>query len=223
MADYGPWTFSETIYDEALRMFRDMFFAADSQSTRRGDRIPWDGYDRFFLIHAGSDLQNDVYGDSPEDLPSFTITTADSEAVIFPDSLRTGPSIGPPSCPSWGRRTATTARSTASSCTSRATTCSASADLYNIDTGFPVVGYWSLMDSGNLRARSCPRARARSTPPACCRPAWTPGSAPTSPTCSVFPEVDYSGAPMALANVERHPDVRRVTLSGDEYLLLENR
>jgi hypothetical protein len=35
--------------------------------------------------------------------------------------------------------------------------------------------------------------------------------------------VDYGGAPTALANVERHPDVRRVTLSSDEFLLLENR
>ena len=38
--------------------------AADSQSVVLGDRIPWDKYDRFVLIHAGSDLQTDVLQDS---------------------------------------------------------------------------------------------------------------------------------------------------------------
>ena len=111
MADYGPWTFSQEIYRAAVHMFRDMFFAADTQSVARGDPIPWRDYDRFILIHAGSDLQSDVRQDSKEDIPSFTLGVADADRVVFPDStLRLGadssdplarycPSTGPRSCP----------------------------------------------------------------------------------------------------------------------------
>ena len=85
MADLGPWEFSTDIYPVAVRMFRQMLFAADSQSTAKNDRIPWGDYDRIVLIHAGSDLQSDVRQDSPEDIPSFTIGVADTDTVIFPD------------------------------------------------------------------------------------------------------------------------------------------
>ena len=36
-----------------------------SQSLIRGDRIPWDSYDRIAFIHAGSDHQSDLANDSP--------------------------------------------------------------------------------------------------------------------------------------------------------------
>src|SRR5204863_1232529 len=71
----------QDIYGAAAHMFHDMFFAADTQSAQAGDRIPWDRYDRFVLIHAGSDLQSDVRQDSKEDVPSFTIGVADTDVV----------------------------------------------------------------------------------------------------------------------------------------------
>src|SRR5262249_16119566 len=83
MADYGPWQFSQDIYPIALDMFHRMLAAADSQSTVLGERIPWDKIDRTVVIHAGSDLQSDVNQDSPEDIPSFTLGVADSEAMVF--------------------------------------------------------------------------------------------------------------------------------------------
>src|SRR5207247_2538417 len=81
MADFGPWQFSrgEDVYRAAVRMFRAMFFAADSQARQRGEPIPWDRYDRFMIIHAGGDLQSDLRQDSPEDIPSFTVGLGDTD------------------------------------------------------------------------------------------------------------------------------------------------
>jgi M6 family metalloprotease-like protein len=222
MADYGPWTFSQTIYGEALRMFRDMFFAADSQSTLRGDRIPWDSYDRFYLVHAGSDLQNDVFGDSPEDLPSFTITTADSEAVIFPDSLNL-PIDRATILPELGAQDGYYGAINGVIVHESGHNLFGLADLYDVETGYPVVGYWSLMDSGNLLGSLVQTSQGEIYATGLLPPSVDPWQRAFLTDALGFPEVDYGGAPMAIADVERHPDVRRVTLSGDEYLLLENR
>src|SRR5205823_4859907 len=86
MADFGPWRFGSSIFRAAVTMMRTCFFAADSQSIARGVRIPWAKYDRFDIIHAGSDLQSDIRADSKEDIPSFTMFVDDTDRVIFPDS-----------------------------------------------------------------------------------------------------------------------------------------
>ena len=87
MADFGPWAFGNSIYRAAVAYVRSAFFAADSQSqTVYHDRIPWDQYDRFMIIHAGSDLQRDIKQDSPEDIPTFTIGLGNRDVVVFPDS-----------------------------------------------------------------------------------------------------------------------------------------
>src|SRR5262249_30608844 len=86
MADLGPWRVGNRIFRSSVKMMRDCFFAADSQSIARGDRIPWEKYDRFDVIHAGSDLQSDIRQDSKEDIPSFTLFVDDTDRVIFPDS-----------------------------------------------------------------------------------------------------------------------------------------
>lgn len=222
MADYGPWTFSQTIYDEALRMFREMFFAADSQSTLLGDRIPWDSYDRFYLIHAGSDLQNDVLGDSPSDLPSFTITTADSEAVIFPDSLNL-PIDRAAILPELGAQDGYFGAINGVIVHESGHNLFGLGDLYDVSTGWPVVGYWSLMDSGNLLGSRVQTSQGEIYATGLLPPSVDPWQRAFLTDVLAFAEVDYGGAPTALANVQRHPDVRRVTLSSDEFLLLENR
>lgn len=222
MADYGPWTFDQTIYDEALRMFRDMFFAADSQSTLRSDRVPWDSYDRFYLVHAGSDLQNDVYGDSPEDLPSFTITTADSEAVVFPDSLNL-PIDRATIVPELGAQDGYYGAINGVIVHESGHNLFGLGDLYDTATGYPVVGYWSLMDSGNLLGSLVQTSQGEIYATGLLPPSVDPWQRAFLTDVLAFPEVDYDGGPMAIADVQRHPDVRRVTLSSDEYLLLENR
>lgn len=237
MADYGPWTFGQEIYGAAVRMFRDMFFAADTQSVERGDAIPWRDYDRFVLIHAGSDLQSDVRQDSKEDIPSFTIGVADSDRVVFRDSTICDPDADPEDplaryCPIdramivpesaaqdgyYGAINGVLAHEAGHNLLGLA-------DLYNVDTGYPVVGYWSLMDSGNLLGslvtlKDGTEIYATGLLP----PSLDPWQRAFTTDSLTFPEVDYGGGSIALENSARHPDVRRVTLSGDEYLLLENR
>jgi len=222
MADYGPWTFSQTIYAEALRMFRDMFFAADSQSARRGDRIPWDQYDRFYLIHAGGDMQNDVLKDSPQDLPSFTITVADSEAVIFPDSLNR-PISRATIIPELGAQDGYYGALNGVIAHESGHNLFGLTDLYDVKTGYPVVGYWSLMDSGNLLGSRVQTSQGQIYATGLLPPSVDAWQRAFVTDVLDFPEVDYGGATTEIWNVERNPDVRRVTLSADEYLLLEDR
>ena len=223
MADFGPWQFSQEIYRAAVDMFRTMLFAADSQSTAQDDRIPWDSYDRYVIIHAGSDLQNDVRQDSKEDIPSFTIGVADTDMVIFPDSTNRPidrASIIPESIAQDGYYGAINGVLTHES----GHNLLGLADLYNVDTGYPVVGYWSLMDSGNLLgSRVMLEDGTEIFATGLLPPSVDPWQRFYVTDALAFPEVDYGGAPTALANSERYPDVRRVTLSSDEYLLLENR
>lgn len=223
MADFGPWTFSQDIYPAALHMFRTMLFAADSQSIVRGDRIPWDSYDRIVLIHAGSDLQSDLRQDSPEDIPSFTIGVDDSDSVIFgPDSTNIPidrASIIPETNNQDGFYGAINGV--------LAHECGhlifGFFDVYSISSGLPVVGYWSLMDSGNLvgaRVELLDGSEIFAT--GLLPPSIDPWHRRYTTDVLDPPEVDY-GAVIPLENSERHPDMRRVTLSSDEYLLLENR
>src|SRR5258705_11768539 len=86
MADFGPWRFSQDICGQAVGMMRTFFFAADSQATRSGNPIPWDRYQGFMLVHAGSDFQSDLRGDREFDIPSLTLGVGDTDAIGFPRS-----------------------------------------------------------------------------------------------------------------------------------------
>ena len=165
MADFGPWAFTRDIYPQAVEMTRTFLFAADSQAFLRGQAIPWDTYDRVALIHAGSDFQNDVRQDSPSDIPSFTIGLGDSDRVFFhfgaydTTGLNCDPSDPNTSCFNLDR--ALIVPETINQDGYLGTLNGVIAhecghllfgldDLYNFESGLPVIGLWSLMDSGNL-------------------------------------------------------------------------
>lgn len=222
MADFGPWKFSPDIYPAAVHMFREMLFAADSQSVLLGDRIPWDSYDRIVLIHSGSDLQSDLRQDSELDIPSFTLGVTDTDVVIFPDSLNVPidrASIVPETASQDGFFGAINGV--------LAHECGhlmfGFADVYDVYTGLPVVGYWSLMDSGNLVGSQVELPNgdvvfATGLLP----PSIDPFQRFFTTDLLTLPEVSI-GDTMTIAAGERFPDVRRAFLTDDEYLLLENR
>ncbi len=225
LADFGPWRFSQDIYPAAVHMFRTMMFAADSQSIELGDRIPWDSYDRVLIVHAGSDFQSDLRQDSPLDIPSFTLGVADSEAVVFPDIPDTVDrpidrvAIVPETVSQdgfFGALNGVIAHE-----------CGhlffGFADLYNIETGFPVVGYWSLMDSGNLvgsivQIPGGEEIFAIGLLP----PSLDPFHRFFISDVVDFVEVGY-GDTLVVENSQRFPDMRRMSLTSDEYLVIENR
>ena len=232
MADYGPWTFGQEIYRAAVHMFRDMFFAADTQSVARGDPIRWHDYDRFFLIHAGSDLQDDVRSDSKEDIPSFTIGVEDTDRVVFRDTTIVDEATIVDSTiidrativPELAAQDGYYGAINGVIAHEAGHNLLGFSDLYNVETGYPVVGYWSLMDSGNLLgSRVTLKDGTEIYATGLLPPSVDPWQRAFATDVLAFPEVDYRGDSIALANSERNPDVRRVTLSSDEYLLLENR
>jgi M6 family metalloprotease-like protein len=238
MADFGPWAFSRSIYGAAVDMFRSFFFAADSQSIVRGDPIPWDSYDRFVLVHAGSDLQDDVRQDSKEDIPTFTIGVGDTDRVFFKSGAldTTGQDCDPldPDTPCYSIDRALVVPETTNQDGYYGTINGVLAhesghllfgldDLYSIATGYPVVGEWSLMDSGNLvGSRVLLPDNTEIFANGLLPPSVDPWQRYFIGDALNFSEVSL-GDTMVLLDSERHPDVRLVPLSSDEYLLLENR
>jgi M6 family metalloprotease-like protein len=226
LADLGPWAFGNSVYDAAVSMFRQMFFAADSQSARDGDRIPWQKYDRFTVIHAGGDLQSDLRQDSKEDIPSFTVFLGDTARVVFPDSAAWNldrpidrASFIPESINQdgyFGALNGVIAHENGHNLFGLL-------DVYDIASGYPVCGYWTLMDSGNLLGS---RVLLRDN-----TEIYAVGLLP--PSIDPFQRNFLSdaldiriptwGATTALENNERHNIFYKVPLSTDEYVLLENR
>jgi len=238
MADLGPWKFSRDIYGAAVHMFRTFVFAADSQAIVRGDPIPWDQYDRVILCHAGSDLQDDVRQDSKEDIPTFTIGVGDTDRVFFKagplDTTAQGCDPRDPHTPCFsvdrGMILPETINQDGFYGTINGVIAHESGhlifgldDVYNIETGFPVVGEWSLMDSGNLVGSKVLLADGSEIfATGLLPPSVDPWQRFFVGDALNFTEVSL-GDTMVLLDGERHPDMRKVTLSGDEYLLLENR
>ena len=219
MADFGPWKFSPDIYPAAVHMFKTMLFAADSQSIALGDTIPWASYDRVLIIHAGSDFQSDLRQDSPLDIPSFTIGVTDTDVVhIRADSVERATFVPETASQDgfYGALNGVIAHE-----------CGhlffGLADVYDISSGFPVVGLWSLMDSGNLAGSQVQLSNgdiifATGLLP----PSVDPFQRFFVGDALHFPEPAW-GVDTPLENSERHPDMPRIFLSSDEYLLLENR
>ncbi|TMQ72439.1 MAG: hypothetical protein E6K80_02755 [Candidatus Eisenbacteria bacterium] len=224
MADLGPWKFSQEIYRAAVHMFRTMMFAADSQSIALNDRIPWGSYDRFMIVHAGSDFQSDLKGDSPLDIPSFTLGVSDTDVVIFPDSTnRDRPIDRAAIVPETASQDGYYGAINGVIAHENGHNCFGFADVYDIESGLPVVGLWSLMDSGNLAGSQIGLPNgdvifATGLLP----PSVDPFQRFFTTDALHFTEPGF-GDTTLIRNDERFADIRRIYLTSDEYLLLENR
>jgi hypothetical protein len=75
MADYGPGAGGQWTLELLERFFRDAVATLDSAAA---GRLDLKSFDSIILVHPGSDLQNDINRDSPNDLPTFFVTLADS-------------------------------------------------------------------------------------------------------------------------------------------------
>ena len=150
IADYGPgeeegyWTLEllEAFVRTALDSI-DATLQADPDGPRFAD------YEHIMVFHAGSDLQNDIYGDSPNDLPSFNIFFGEPALVdggehqlgsvlLLPETTTQDTD---PENPTYGALNAVTAHEFAHQLDM--------VDTYNTYWGWPSVGYWDLMDSGH--------------------------------------------------------------------------
>lgn len=226
MADLGPWTFGPEVYRAAVDMFRDVFFAADTQSAQRGDRIPWERYDRFTIIHAGGDLQSDVRQDSKEDIPSFTVFLADTDRVVFADSAQWNldrPIDRAAFVPETVNQDGYFGALNGVLTHENGHNLFGFLDVYNIDSGYPVCGYWTLMDSGNLLGSRLMLNDGSEI--------YAIGLLP--PSVDPFHRnfmgdgLDLRapawGETLAIRSNQRHNVFYKLPLSSDEYVVLENR
>lgn len=226
MADLGPWTFGPEVYGAAVHMFRTMFYAADSQSTLQGDRIPWETYDRFTILHAGGDLQSDVRQDSKEDIPTFTVFLADTDRVVFPDSAAWNldrPIDRACFVPETVNQDGYFGAINGVLAHENGHNLFGLLDVYNVDNGYPMCGYWTLMDSGNLIGSRLLLSDGSEI--------YAIGLLPPSIDpfqrnfCSdgLDIRVPSWGDTLAIRANQRHNLFYKLPLTSDEYVLLENR
>ncbi|MDO9577135.1 MAG: T9SS type A sorting domain-containing protein [Candidatus Cloacimonadales bacterium] len=77
-----PGASSELMVSRFEEYFQDAFITADPDTL-----INFSLYDHFMIIHAGSDWQHDVNGDSPADIPSFFIKVGTGKEVYVDDGI----------------------------------------------------------------------------------------------------------------------------------------
>ena len=229
MADLGPWKFgsSDETYRAAVSMMRKMFFAADTQSADLGQRIPWDTYDRYMFIHAGGDLQSDVKQDSKEDIPSFTVFLGDTDRVILPDSsafLRQNPIDRASFVPETINQDGYYGALNGVIAHENGHNLFGFLDVYDVESGYPVVGYWSLMDSGNLAGS---RVLLKDGTEIYAIGFLPPSIDPLQRGWQFSSGMDIRepvwGDTLSISGNERSNVFYKVPLSSEEYLLMENR
>jgi M6 family metalloprotease-like protein len=151
LADYGPGAGGGWTIERLEPLVRDMIAAADTGLAADGLDLSdfGDGHPFTYVIfvHAGSDWQSDVNGDSPNDVPTFFISLGEpaalrgggtlSECSVIPETTTQDGylgSIAAALCHEFGHALGLV-------------------DIYDTSSGLPSAGIWTLMDSGtNLPA-----------------------------------------------------------------------
>lgn len=223
---YGPWIFSNSnpdVLQHAIDLVHDSLVEADADSS-----VDFARYGSVLLFHAGADFQGDMNRDSPWDIPSFNLyvqepfVVQDSTVVVnlvmvIPESANQDGFYGAMNgviAHEFGHQLGF-------------------ADLYDVRTGTPIVGAFSLMDSGEnlygtIEDPAAPGEilAVRGMLPASLDP-WHKSLFFPAGQEMLFPE-DFIGgeeqqftAELPAATLENR--TLYVPLSLSEYLLLENR
>ncbi|MDD2683458.1 MAG: T9SS type A sorting domain-containing protein [Candidatus Cloacimonetes bacterium] len=151
---YNPPDASSNDFVEKMEeYFKTAFETADADDPE----INFSSYGHYMIIHAGSDWQHDIMGDSPSDLPSFFITVGEGkEAVVDGGGTLISRACNVPATISqdfsvseedghnihsgYGALNAVLFHEFGHSL--------GLVDLYNVRTFYPMVGSFDIMDSG---------------------------------------------------------------------------
>ena len=140
IGDYNPGGGVYTWDLDGLELFfRDAIAIADQDPE-----LDFREFDAVVVFHAGSDWQNDIYGDSPYDIPSYFISLAGSIAVEDSTYFVVDGSVVPETTTQDGYYNGINgvlAHEVGHQL--------GLPDLYDTYSGASVVGYWCLMDYGS--------------------------------------------------------------------------
>ncbi|MCA9754081.1 MAG: hypothetical protein KC591_17915, partial [Gemmatimonadetes bacterium] len=149
MEDYGPRNDDELFSIEGLTNYaRESLIAADADSD-----LVWSDYDVLFVVHAGSDWQNDVFGNTPLDLPTFSIAFSDSDVVVTDEGDTLTTMITYPETSSQDGFLVALNGGIAHEMGHQLGLF----DVYNVETFAPTVAFYDVMDSGNLTSVFIPK------------------------------------------------------------------
>jgi M6 family metalloprotease-like protein len=216
--DYGPWTLSQDslIVREARDVFIDSVKLADSVSD-----IDFSEYDAYIVFHAGPDFQSDIARDTPRDIPSYTIPLfEDSVAVnggvhyihlgmVLPETTTQDQFLGALNgvmAHEFGHILGLP-------------------DLYDINTFYPVVGDFSLMDSGGVLQGVLEDPATKDLYAVY---GMLPASMDIWSKAVLWPEaIGLTGVEYEIDTVletsQRSPEALIISLNAEEYFLVENR
>lgn len=146
IADYGPGNDGWWTMESLERLVRDMIDTGDAGTV--GTEFDFTNYDDdhpltyVIFVHAGSDWQSDINGDSPNDIPTFFVTLGEPEGLLSGGQMSEC-SVIPETTNQDGYP-----GSIAAAFYHEFGHALGLVDIYNTTTGYPSVGIWDLMDSG---------------------------------------------------------------------------
>lgn len=85
LADYGPGKGGYWTTESLVKFVHDAVIACDDSLQSDGYPVRLSGYDAIVLVHAGANLQSDVLGNSPNDIPSFYARLGGSDEISIED------------------------------------------------------------------------------------------------------------------------------------------
>jgi M6 family metalloprotease-like protein len=221
IADYGPGTAETWTVERLVRFFRDAIETADQELASQGYPIRFGDYDAVVLAHAGANLQSDVDYDTPNDIPSFFARLGDEDrfTVDGGETVIVDGSVVPETASQDGYFSGI-----AGVLFHEFGHQLGLPDLYNINSGFPAVGVWDLMDSGGMVGEYIEDEQGRIQFVEGFLPAGLSAWSKIFLGWAVVDTVMTFDSGIALPAVEKCPPrTVRVEASSDEYFLLENR